>query len=69
MPISDERLKELAIKGLEAEMEELRTGGPKLTSSKRKKPSKTRRPMSAKEKKEHSERMKKIWAERRKVQK
>jgi hypothetical protein len=81
MPISDARLLELAISGLEAqraridhEVAQLRarargvakgaTGQAATVKSRR-----GRRKMSPAEKKAHSERMKKIWAARKKAQK
>jgi hypothetical protein len=79
MPISDARLLELAISGLEAQRagidEEIaqlrkRAGipGPFRAAKPGKAAKKGRRKMSAAEKKAVSERMKKMWAARRKAQ-
>jgi hypothetical protein len=67
MPISQDRLKELAIKGLKAELQELTEGrGQSSLGESPRPPRQKRRPMSAKERKIHSEKMKKVWAERKK---
>jgi hypothetical protein len=78
MPISDARLLELAISGLEAQRVRIDEEVAQLQARARvvakgatietatAKPRKRRRKMTAAEKKAHSERMKKIWAARKK---
>ena len=80
MPISDARLLQLAISGLEAQREGIdeeiaqlrkRAGirGPFRAAKAGKAARKGRRSMSPAERKAVSERMKKMWAARRKAQK
>jgi hypothetical protein len=63
------RLKELALKGLMAEVAELQAQLQVNTPVSQEKPRTTRRKMSAAERKAHSERMKAIWASRKKASK
>jgi hypothetical protein len=80
MPISDKRLLELAISGLETQRERIdeelaslqaRTRGATkgVTSESATAKPRKRRKRTAAQRKAHSERMKKIWAARRKAQK
>ena len=78
MSINDSRLLALAIEGLQAQRrlidEELaqlqaRLGGGGAAKATASKAGKGRRKRSAAQRKAHSERMKKIWAERKKTKK
>jgi len=63
--MDQKRLKELAVRGLRAELAELE-GPVKRKIAPNLAPRRTRRPMSEAQKKAHSERMKIYWAKRKK---